>query len=155
MYPAKEQQVLMSKAMAWANNCLCRGRQRRPASTASIPTSATRRSSASTAARWANAARRTCGIQYAQLSTSLIRDARRNMQSQNHLFKLLHRGYTGMINSGEATRGVAACPYDFYKKWITDPEGTREKVEAMTRPTVRHGRMPDRRHSQQEVAAHR
>jgi hypothetical protein len=40
-----------------------------------------------------------------------------------------------MINSGESAKGLAACPYDFYSKWIADPEGTREMVEAMTRPT--------------------
>ena len=31
---------------------------------------------------------------------------------------------------------MAACPYDFYAKWIADPEGTREMVEAMTRSTA-------------------
>ena len=31
---------------------------------------------------------------------------------------------------------MAACPYDFYKNWITDPEGTREMVETFTRKTV-------------------
>jgi amidase len=41
-----------------------------------------------------------------------------------------------MINSGESAKGLASCPYDFYSKWIADPEGTREMVEAMTRPTA-------------------
>ena len=76
------------------------------------------------------------GIQYAELSKKP--DPRLSPQRPvpEPLFKLLHRGYTGTINSGESARSVATCPYDFYAKWIADPEGTREMVEAMTRPTA-------------------
>ena len=48
----------------------------------------------------------------------------------------MHRGYTGLINSGEGAEGVAACPFDFYHDWVNNPEKAKETAEAITRSTV-------------------
>jgi amidase len=124
MYPAKEQQVLMAKAMAWANNVYV-----------AVAGAAGFDGVHSYAGRSAiiDHDGRTLGecgsevneLRAARLSLRAVREARHYGRDHFGPYSLLHRGES----RGADAFGVADCPLDFYRIWINDPVKAQEQVE--------------------------
>ncbi len=75
-------------------------------------------------------------VQYGLLSPAAVRDARQTWTAENHLYNITHRGYSAIPGAG-----LAECPYDFYRTWVTDPARANEIVEAMTRSSGESGKL--------------
>ena len=42
----------------------------------------------------------------------------------------------GVHAAGEGDRGLAACPFDFMKTWVNNPDEARAMSEAISRDTI-------------------
>jgi len=126
MYPAKEQQRMVAQVRAWENNCYM-----------AVANMAGRDLvysyfGHSNIIDFDGSVLGECGtspdeMTYATLSLTAIRDARRNWTAENHLYNLVHRGFTA------EPRGHPTCCFDFYKTWVNAPEAAAAQVELLTR----------------------
>ncbi len=135
MYPAKEQQRMVAQVRAWENLAYV-----------AVANMAGRDSvysyfGHSCIVNFDGTLLAECGtapdeVQYGLLSPAAVRDARQTWTAENHLFNITHRGYSAIPR-----HGLADCPYEFYRTWVTDPGRANEIVEAITRSSGESGKV--------------
>ncbi|WP_280265648.1 aliphatic amidase [Nocardia wallacei] len=126
-----EQQIGMAKTMAWANNVYV------AAAGATGFDGLHAYSGRSATVGWDGRLLGECGaepegLSFAHLSIEALRAARRYERTRNPLYNLLHRGETGLGKVGVGVRGLAECPLEFYRTWVTDALEAQEKVHEIS-----------------------
>ena len=53
-----------------------------------------------------------------------------------HTLCFIVSGYTGVYANGDGEKGIAECPFEFYRTWVNDPLEAQRMVEKITRPTI-------------------
>ena len=49
---------------------------------------------------------------------------------------MTHRGYTGVYANGDGDKGLAECPFDWYKTWVNNPLMAQAMAEKVTRNSI-------------------
>ncbi|KAF5836623.1 carbon-nitrogen hydrolase [Dunaliella salina] len=137
MYPAKEQQRIVTQVRSWEN--LCYSAVANMAGRDHVYTYFGH----SCIVGFDGSVTAECGtcpdeVTYATLSLTAIRDARRNWTSENHLYNIMHRGMTSEPG------GRAECCFSFYKDWVSSPASAKQTSEQLTRETddPSHSQLP-------------
>lgn len=58
-----------------------------------------------------------------------------SVANRQFLFSI-RSGYTGVYANGDGDKGVAECPFEFYRTWVNDPLEAQRMAERVTRPTI-------------------
>jgi hypothetical protein len=79
------------------------------------------------------------GMTKVDIYPSLVEAARRERMSNNYLYQLKHRGYTGVAPIGRTNN-----PFTIYRDWDNIPERWKHPPDAASRAALTSGAHPNK-----------